>query len=201
MECLNFFPKLMQNLWVQKFLKYVYLFFLCTVFTSTFEQFASKNFFKLNVAKCNLGKVKLQANAISGLLLKRTWSEGCPRGLLLISWLTLHLTLAFFSWFLRICCLANRCGFWPLNEHNCVLPVIHVPSCKIDISGRVKSCMTSGAVKQRVTYRAWNLESDSWLSTLSFASTCTKGSEIQYPFQFWSRCCATRKMIRGNAKN
>ena len=26
----------------------------------------------LNVAKCNLGKVKLQANAVSGLLLKRT---------------------------------------------------------------------------------------------------------------------------------
>ena len=26
----------------------------------------------LNVAKCNLDKVKLQANAISGLLLKRT---------------------------------------------------------------------------------------------------------------------------------
>ena len=33
-----------------------------------------------NVAKCNLGKVKLQANAVSGLLLKRTWSEGCPQG-------------------------------------------------------------------------------------------------------------------------
>ena len=26
----------------------------------------------LNVAKCNLGKVKLQANAVSGLLLQRT---------------------------------------------------------------------------------------------------------------------------------
>ena len=25
-----------------------------------------------NVAKCNLGKVKLEANAVSGLLLKRT---------------------------------------------------------------------------------------------------------------------------------
>ena len=35
----------------------------------------------LNVAKCNLGKVKyLQANAVSSLLLKRTWSEGCPQG-------------------------------------------------------------------------------------------------------------------------
>ena len=33
-----------------------------------------------NVAKCNLDKVKLQANAVSGLLLKRTWSEGCPQG-------------------------------------------------------------------------------------------------------------------------
>ena len=32
------------------------------------------------MAKCNLGKVKLQANAVSGLLLKRTWSEGCPQG-------------------------------------------------------------------------------------------------------------------------
>ena len=34
----------------------------------------------INVAKCNLGKVKLQANVVSGLLLKRTWSEGCPQG-------------------------------------------------------------------------------------------------------------------------
>ena len=34
----------------------------------------------LNVAKCNLGKVKWQANAISGLLLKRTWSVGWPQG-------------------------------------------------------------------------------------------------------------------------
>ena len=33
-----------------------------------------------NMAKCNLGKVKLQANAVSGLLLKHTWSEGCPQG-------------------------------------------------------------------------------------------------------------------------
>ena len=32
------------------------------------------------MVKCNLGKVKLQANAVSGLLLKRTWSEGCPQG-------------------------------------------------------------------------------------------------------------------------
>ena len=29
-------------------------------------------FRELNVAKCNLGKVKLQANVVSGLLLKRT---------------------------------------------------------------------------------------------------------------------------------
>ena len=29
-------------------------------------------FLDVNVAKCNLGKVKLQANAVSGLLLKRT---------------------------------------------------------------------------------------------------------------------------------
>ena len=34
----------------------------------------------INVAKCNLGKVKLQANAVSGLLLKRTWSVGWPQG-------------------------------------------------------------------------------------------------------------------------
>ena len=33
-----------------------------------------------NVAKCNLGKVKLQANAVSGLLLQRTWSERWPQG-------------------------------------------------------------------------------------------------------------------------
>ena len=33
-----------------------------------------------NVTKCNLDKVKLQANAVSGLLLKHTWSEGCPQG-------------------------------------------------------------------------------------------------------------------------
>ena len=35
---------------------------------------------EINVAKCNLDKVKLQANEVSGLLLKRTWSEGCPQG-------------------------------------------------------------------------------------------------------------------------
>ena len=32
------------------------------------------------MAKCNLGKVKLQANVVSSLLLMRTWSEGCPQG-------------------------------------------------------------------------------------------------------------------------
>ena len=32
------------------------------------------------MAKRNLSKVKLQANGVSGLLLKRTWSEGCPQG-------------------------------------------------------------------------------------------------------------------------
>ena len=32
------------------------------------------------VAKCNLGKVKLQANVVSSLLLKRTWSVGWPQG-------------------------------------------------------------------------------------------------------------------------
>ena len=36
--------------------------------------------------------------------------RGVRRGLLLILWLTLHLMLAFLSWSLRICCLANRCG-------------------------------------------------------------------------------------------
>ena len=38
--------------------------------------------------------------------------RGVRRGLLLILWLTLHLMLAFLSWSLRICCLANRCRFW-----------------------------------------------------------------------------------------
>ena len=32
------------------------------------------------VAKCDLGKVKFQADAVSGLLLKRTWSAGWPQG-------------------------------------------------------------------------------------------------------------------------
>ena len=30
--------------------------------------------------KCNLGKVKLHANAVSGLFLKRAWSVGWPQG-------------------------------------------------------------------------------------------------------------------------
>ena len=33
-----------------------------------------------DVAKCNLGKVKLQANVVSGLILKRTWSVGWLQG-------------------------------------------------------------------------------------------------------------------------
>ena len=36
--------------------------------------------YKVNVAKCHLGKVKLEANAVSSLLLKRTWSVGWPQG-------------------------------------------------------------------------------------------------------------------------
>ena len=50
-----------------------------------------------NVAKCNLDKVKLRANVVSGLLLKRArlWSH--RKGLLVILWLMLHLTLAFFG--------------------------------------------------------------------------------------------------------
>ena len=33
-----------------------------------------------SVAKCNLGKVKSQANAVSGLLLERAWFVGWPQG-------------------------------------------------------------------------------------------------------------------------
>ena len=33
-----------------------------------------------SVAKCHLGKVKSQANAVSGLLLERAWSVGWPQG-------------------------------------------------------------------------------------------------------------------------
>ena len=33
-----------------------------------------------DVAKCNLGKVKLQANMVNGLILKRTWSVGWLQG-------------------------------------------------------------------------------------------------------------------------
>ena len=35
---------------------------------------------QFNVAKCNLGEVKFQANAVSSLLLKRMWSLGWPAG-------------------------------------------------------------------------------------------------------------------------
>ena len=48
-----------------------------------------------NVAKCNLGQVKFQANAVSGLLLKRMWSLGWPQGPLLILWLMVHFMLIF----------------------------------------------------------------------------------------------------------
>ena len=45
------------------------------------------------MAKYNLDKVKLRANVVSGLLLKRALLWGDRRGLLVILWLTLHLTL------------------------------------------------------------------------------------------------------------
>ena len=62
------------------------------------------------MAKCNLGKVKLQANAVSSLLLKRTWSEGCPQGPFAYLVTYVASRAGILSWSLRICCLANRCG-------------------------------------------------------------------------------------------
>ena len=61
------------------------------------------------MAKCNLDKVKLQAKAVSSLLLKRTWSEGCSQGpfAFLVTYVASHAGIL--SWSLRICCLVNRC--------------------------------------------------------------------------------------------
>ena len=58
------------------------------------------------VAKCDLGKVKFQADAVSGLLLKRTWSCGVTAGTFCLS-----RDLSCIS-----CChfWADLCGFWPL---------------------------------------------------------------------------------------
>ena len=52
-----------KNLYLRKFLQSSFIFVL-----SVYE------------AKCNLGKVKLQANVVSCLLFKRTWSVGWPQG-------------------------------------------------------------------------------------------------------------------------
>ena len=67
---------------------------------------------KCNVAPFNLGKVRLRANADSGLVLKRAWSVGWPKGPLLILWLTLHLMLAFWADLCGSGVKANLSGFW-----------------------------------------------------------------------------------------
>ena len=64
------------------------------------------------MSKCNLCKVKLRANAVSSLLLRRMWSVGWPQGPLFILWLTLHLTLAFWADLCRSGVKENLCGFW-----------------------------------------------------------------------------------------
>ena len=61
------------------------------------------------MAKCNLGKVKLQANAVSDLLRKCTWSLGWPQGpfVYLVTYVASHAGINFLSWSLWISCLSK----------------------------------------------------------------------------------------------
>ena len=95
---------------------------------------------KLHVAKFNLGKVKLQANAVGGLLLERAWSVGWSQGpfVYLVTYVASHAGI-----FELICCLSESLrnlapspslpfyalvsmGSWqyfPMNSFNVTVPV------------------------------------------------------------------------------
>ena len=93
------------------------LFGLCVCFfPSEGHRMLSREFvfclFIIDVAKCNLCKVKLQANLVFGLLLKRMWSVEWLQGPLLFLWLTLHLMLAFWADLCGSVVEANLSGFW-----------------------------------------------------------------------------------------
>ena len=93
------------------------LFGLCVCFfPSEGHRMLSREFvfclFIIDVAKCNLCKVKLQANVVFGLLLKRMWSVEWLQGPLLFLWLTLHLMLAFWADLCGSVVEANLSGFW-----------------------------------------------------------------------------------------
>ena len=93
------------------------LFGLCVCFfPSEGHRMLSREFvfclFIIDVAKCNLCKVKLQANVVFGLLLKCMWSVEWLQGPLLFLWLTLHLMLAFWADLCGSVVEANLSGFW-----------------------------------------------------------------------------------------
>lgn len=67
----------------------------CSFFIFVLSLYQSKSQMYMYGAKSNLGKSKFQANAVSGLTLKRTWSVGCPQGLLLILCLMFYFMLPF----------------------------------------------------------------------------------------------------------
>ena len=66
----------------------------------------------LNVAKCNFSKVKLRANVVCVLPLKRMRSVGWTQGPLLTLWLAMHFMLAFWADLCVPGVKANLCRFW-----------------------------------------------------------------------------------------
>ena len=66
----------------------------------------------LNVAKCNFSKVKLRANVVCVLPLKRMRSVGWTQGPLLTLWLAMHFMLAFWADLCVSGVKANLCRFW-----------------------------------------------------------------------------------------
>ena len=83
----------------------------------------------LNVAKCNFSKVKLRANVVCVLPLKRMRSVGWTQGPLLTLWLAMHFMLAFWADLCGSGVKANLCRFWlslspSLPFWGCAIPLV-----------------------------------------------------------------------------
>ena len=83
----------------------------------------------LNVAKCNFSKVKLRANVVCVLPLKRMRSMGWTQGPLLTLWLAMPFMLAFWADLCGSGVKANLCRFWlslspSLPFWGCVIPLV-----------------------------------------------------------------------------
>ena len=84
----------------------------CKIVFLTVKVFARGDTAAADASYCNLGKVKLQATEVSGLLFKRTWSVVWPQGPLLFLWLALRLMRAFWADLCESVVEANLSGFW-----------------------------------------------------------------------------------------